>query len=169
MTLTLRHATLDDLHPVGALHHRSRVATYSAFLPVEALAEPSAQAMGAYWAERWVWERDDHLMTVAERDGQLVGFSYLGPDDGGDPATGLLNALHLDPAERGRGTGRLLMVDALAVMRDRAWRRATLWVLERNTLARRFYERGDWRPTGERRTDRIGTIPTTQLRYHRPV
>ncbi|WP_405113642.1 GNAT family N-acetyltransferase [Micromonospora sp. NBC_01405] len=169
MTITLRHATADDLRPVGALHQRSRVAAYSSFLPAEALADPTPEAMGAYWAERWTWERDEHLMTVAERDGRLVGFSYLGPDDQDDPATGLLNAIHLDPAEQGRGTGRALMADALATMRDRGRRRAVLWVLESNAHARRFYERGGWQPTGERREEHVGTARVPQLRYAREL
>ncbi|MGC4804338.1 GNAT family N-acetyltransferase [Micromonospora sp. DT233] len=169
MTIILRRATVDDLHAVGALHQRSRVAAYSSFLPPQALADPTPEAMGAYWAERWGWERDDHVMTVVERDGRLVGFSYVGPDDGDDPATGLLNAIHLEPTERGRGTGRALMADALATMRGRGWRRGVLWVLERNTAARGFYEHGGWRPTGERRDEYIGAHPTPQLRYAREV
>ncbi|MFF3856322.1 GNAT family N-acetyltransferase [Micromonospora sp. NPDC002575] len=169
MTITLRHATVDDLHAVGALHQRSRVAAYSSFLPAEALAEPTAEAMGSYWVERWTWERDDHLMTVAERDGRLVGFSYVGPDDAGDPATGLLNAIHLEPGERGRGTGRALMDDALATMRDRGWTRAALWVLADNAPARRFYERSGWQATGEHREEQIGRVGVPQLRYARFV
>ncbi|NYF56971.1 GNAT family N-acetyltransferase [Micromonospora purpureochromogenes] len=169
MTITLRPATVHDLMAVGALHRRSRVAAYSSFLPAEALADPSAEAMGRYWVERFGWERDDHRMTLAERDGRLVGFSYLGPDDEGDPATGLLNAIHLDPDERGRGTGRELMVDALAAMRARSWRRAVLWVLRQNVHARRFYERGGWLPTGAERAETIGTASTPQLRYARPL
>ncbi len=169
MTVTLRPATEADLMAVGALHQRSRVAAYSPFLPPEALAEPTPEAMGRYWVERWTWERADHRMTVAERDGRLVGFSYLGPDDAGDPDTGLLNAIHLEPDERGRGSGRALMVDALAAMRTRGWTRAALWVLERNAHARRFYEHGGWTATGARRDDRIGTVLVPQLRYTREV
>ncbi|MEV4488823.1 GNAT family N-acetyltransferase [Micromonospora coxensis] len=167
MTVTLRPATVDDLLAVGALHQRSRVAAYSSFLPPEALAEPSAQAMGAYWVERWGWERDDHRMTVAERDGRLVGFSYLGPDDEGDPATGLLNAIHLEPDERGRGTGRSLMVDALDAMRARGFSRAVLWVLRQNSHARRFYRRGGWTATGAVRDEHVGPVAAPQLRYAR--
>ncbi|TDC36011.1 GNAT family N-acetyltransferase [Micromonospora sp. 15K316] len=169
MTVTLRPATADDLMGVGALHQRSRVAAYSSFLPAEALAEPTAEAMGRYWVERWGWERDDHLMTVAERDGELVGFTYLGPDDEGDPATGLLNAIHLDPVERGRGTGRELMIDALATMRKCGRRQAALWVLTENAPAQRFYERGGWSPTGVEREELIGAAITGQLRYARPL
>ncbi|MCZ7420851.1 GNAT family N-acetyltransferase [Verrucosispora sp. WMMA2121] len=169
MSVTLRPAESADLLPVGALHQRSRVAAYSSFLPTEALADPTPEAMGEYWVHRWTWERADHLMTVAERDGVLAGFSYFGPDDAGDPATGLLNAIHLEPTERGRGVGRALMVDALTNMRARGWRRAVLWVLRDNTPARHFYERGGWRPTGQQRDEMIGQALTPQLRYTRPL
>ncbi|MET7833511.1 GNAT family N-acetyltransferase [Micromonospora sediminicola] len=169
MTLSLRSATEADLMAVGALHQRSRVAAYSSILPPEALAEPTPEAMGRYWVERLTWEGADHRMTVAERDGRLVGFSYLGPDDEGDPSTGLLNAIHLEPDERGRGTGRTLMVDALDAMRDRSWTRAVLWVLRDNASARRFYERGGWRATGASRVDRIGPALVDQVRYAREV
>lgn len=169
MTVTLRPATQADLMAVGALHQRSRVAAYSSFLAPEVLADPTEEAMGRYWVERLTWEAADHRMTVVERDGRLVGFSYLGPDDEGDPATGLLNAIHLEPDERGRGTGRALMVDALDAMRARGWTRAALWVLDDNAPARRFYERGGWQPTGRRRTDRIGPALVPQLRYTREV
>ncbi|MEH0843454.1 GNAT family N-acetyltransferase [Micromonospora sp. CPCC 205711] len=169
MTVTLRPATDADLMSIGDLHQRSRLAAYSSFVEPEALADPTPGAMGRYWTERFAWERDDHRMTVAERDGRLVGFSYLGPDDEVDPATGLLNAIHLDPAEQGRGTGRALMVDALDAMRARGWTRAVLWVLDRNSHARRFYERGGWTWTGVGRDEHIGSAPTRQLRYARSL
>ncbi|MDG4807946.1 GNAT family N-acetyltransferase [Micromonospora sp. WMMD1120] len=169
MTITLRPATGADLMAVGALHQRSRVAAYSSFLPAQSLADPTPEAMGRYWVERWAWERDTHRMTVAERAGRLAGFSYLGPDDEGDPDTGLLNAIHLEPAEQGRGVGRALMVDVLDAMRARAWRRAVLWVLRDNAHARAFYERGGWTSTGIEREEHIGTALTPQIRYTRPL
>lgn len=172
MTLTLRHAVAADLMAVGALHQRSRVAAYSPFLPPEALALPTPEMMGEYWVQRWTYERDDHLMTVAERDGRLVGFTYVGPDelDGVvDPDAAMLRAIHLEPTEQGRGTGRTLMLDALHTMRSRGYTRATLWVLRANAHARRFYERGGWTPTGDERDDHLGPVVTRQLRYARSL
>src|ERR1041384_3904814 len=103
MTIIPRPAVATDLMAVGALHQRSRATAYAHFLPPEALASPTPEAMGQYWTERWSYERDTHRMTVVERDGELVGFSYVGPDDHGDHPDGLLCAIHLDPAEQGRG------------------------------------------------------------------
>jgi GNAT superfamily N-acetyltransferase len=165
MTIELRPGRPADLMAVGALHQRSRVAAYSSFLPRKALAGPSPRALGEYWTERWDHERTTHRLTVAERSGRLVGFTYLGPDDEEDPLTGLLCAIHLEPTQRGRGIGRRLMIDALGAMRVRGWRRAALWVLHQNTAARAFYERGGWRATGAERDEVIGTTVARQVRY----
>ncbi|HEY6597236.1 MAG TPA: GNAT family N-acetyltransferase [Asanoa sp.] len=169
MTVTLRQAGPDeDLAPVGALHHRSRVAAYRDFVPVEELETFGAAAFGAWWTERWTWERRTHRLTVAECDGRLVGFTYVGPD-GDDDGVAQLYAIHLEPQEQGKGLGRLLMVDALDALRAAGWPRVVLWVLAGNAHARRFYERGGWAPDGREREDVIGTVTTPQLRYARDI
>ncbi len=159
---------------VGALHHRSRVAAYRDIVPADALAAISAEMLGRWWSERWPYERDIHLLTVAERAGRLVGFSYVGPHDPGGtvdapPDLGELYAIHLDPAEQGRGVGRALMVDALGTLRAQGWPRAALWVLAGNAHARQFYERGGWTPDGVERDGDIGPAMTRQLRYSRAL
>lgn len=155
---------------VGALHHRSRVAAYSGFLPADDLARPTPRALGRYWEQRWLYERADHRLTVVEHGRRVIGFSYVGPDEPGeDPKIGLLNAIHLDPRWLGRGVGRQLMIDALATLVDLGYARARLWVLRDNAVARRFYERGGWSCDGVERTDMIGTILTPQLRYSREL
>lgn len=190
MDVLLRPAVAEDLMEVGALHHRSRVAAYRGFVPAVELTAFTPDMLGQWWVERWPHERETHLMTVAERHGRLIGFTYVGPyqppdpdddpasDPGGDPdraaATahddlGELYAIHLDPAEQGQGVGRLLMVDALATLHRRGWRQAGLWVYERNAHARRFYERGGWRRDGARRDGRIGAAVSRQLYYRRPL
>jgi GNAT superfamily N-acetyltransferase len=169
VNVRLGAATADDLMRVGALHHRSRADAYRDIVPAEALAAGSAERLGRWWAARWPYERDSHLMTIAERDGRIVGFSYVGPHDHDEPALGELYAIHVDPAELGRGVGRALMVDALATLSGRGWRRAVLWVLAGNSHARRFYARGGWSPDGVERDGDIGTATTRQLRYARDL
>ncbi|MDG4789748.1 GNAT family N-acetyltransferase [Micromonospora sp. WMMD1102] len=174
MTLNLRPAAAGDLMAIGALQHRSRAMAYRDIVPADALAAETAEMMGRYWTERWSYERDTHQMTVAERAGEPVGFTYLGPHDPAEPDSagpdvGELYAIHLDPAEQGQGTGRTLMVDALAKLHARGWRRAVLWVLAENAHARDFYLRGGWRPDGAQREGGIGRVLTPQLRYARDL
>jgi GNAT superfamily N-acetyltransferase len=169
VTIALRPATAGDLMAVGELHHRSRAAAYRGLVPDDALAAQSGAMLGRWWVERWPYERDTHLMTLAERDGELAGFSYVGPDGDGEPGAGMLYAIHLDPDRQGQGVGRALMVDALATLHRWGYRRATLWVVAGNAHARRFYERGGWTTDGITTDKNIGPAVTPQLHYTRPL
>lgn len=167
MAFTIRSAGERDLTAVAHLHQRSRAAAYAGFVPAAALDAVPASSMVDYWTERWRYERDTHQMTVATEDGEVVGFTYLGPDE--EPDTGILHAIHVAPDAQGRGVGGALMADALAKLAAGGWRHAVLWVLADNTHARGFYERGGWAPDGEQRDDFIGPAPVRQVRYTRPL
>ncbi|SNS90206.1 L-amino acid N-acyltransferase YncA [Asanoa hainanensis] len=167
MTLSLRPAQAADIDAIGALHYDSRIAAYRDFVPIAGLSALSPESLTAWWRERFAYESDTHRLTVAFDDDQLVGFSYVGPEEYHEAEVGQLYAIHLDPTAQGRGIGRALMVDALEAMSRKGWERVVLWVLEGNTHARRFYERGGWRPDGREREELMGAAPTRQLRYER--
>ena len=156
-----------DLRAVGALHQRSRAATYAHILSPETLANGSAEAFGEWWRERWQWERETHRLTVAERDGEVVGFTYVGPS----PTHGAveLYGIHVDPGLVGTGVGRLLMANALAQLSEMGGERAVLWVLEDNERARHFYARGGWYEDGATRVEPVSNEPVRQLRYSRAL
>jgi GNAT superfamily N-acetyltransferase len=161
VTVVLRTGKDFDLAAVGALHYRSRAAAYAHFLSPEALSFGSPEALGEWWAERWKWERDTSRLTVAVEGETIVGFSYLSA--GEEPGVRELSAIHVDPGYVGAGVGRLLMIDALAHLGERA----VLWVVEGNARARRFYERGGWSFDGTTRDETMGGEMTHQLRYAR--
>lgn len=186
MGILLRPADADDLMAVGALHHRSRLAAYRRFVPVSELTAVTPQMLGRWWVERWPHERETHLMTVAERDGRLAGFTYVGPYQPADPVRlavpgpgergpadwtdlGELYSIHLDPSEQGQGVGRALMVDALSTLHKAGYRQAGLWVYAENAHARRFYERGGWTRDGAEQDGVIGSVVARQFYYRRPL
>ncbi len=78
---------------------------------------------------------------------------------------GELIAIYVDPAYMRTGVGRLLMTAA----RERLCRvgitEASLWVLDGNVHARRFYERDGWRFDGTHRTVTYGDVPVQEVRY----
>jgi GNAT superfamily N-acetyltransferase len=166
MTVLLRPTTEADLPSVGALHHRSRVSAYRDFVPEDSLETGGPLAMGQYWQERWKHERDVCRLTIADNEGFVVGFSYLGPSE--EPGVGILNAIHVAPEYVGDGVGRLLMIDALSFLRPFG-DQAVLWVLTGNKRARAFYERGGWEHDGMTRIESIGGEPVPQMRYRRQL
>jgi GNAT superfamily N-acetyltransferase len=163
MTALLRPAADADLGAIGALHYYSRASAYAHFLSPEALDYGSPEVLGEWWAERWNWEAGTHRLTVADDDGEIAGFSYVGPSPEDDVRE--LYGLHVAPDQVGTGVGRLLMVDALAHLGPHA----VLWVLDRNERARRFYERGGWVADGVTRDETMGGEMTHQLRYTKKV
>jgi GNAT superfamily N-acetyltransferase len=167
MSVLLRTGEDADLVAVGAVHQRSRAAAYAHVLSAERLAGLSPEALGAWWSERWKWERDTHRLTVAQHNGEVVGFTYVGPSE--TPGAVELYAIHVDPDLVGTGLGRRLMIDALERLAGLGGDRAVLWVLEANDRARRFYDRGGWTPDGATRTEPVNGRPVPQLRYSHPL
>jgi GNAT superfamily N-acetyltransferase len=163
VTVLLRTATDADLPAVGDLHYRSRADAYAGLVSPTALTFGDGGALGEWWAERLRWENDTHRLTVAVDGDTVVGFTYVGPS----PAAGVceLYAIHVAPERVGTGVGRMLMTDALPYLGPRA----VLWVLEGNTRARRFYEKGGWVADGETRQAPMGGVVTHQVRYARSL
>jgi GNAT superfamily N-acetyltransferase len=83
---------------------------------------------------------------VADDGGRVVGFSTYGPsrDDDAPSATGEVPAIYLAPDVIGTGVGRELLAETIVALRAAGFTRASLWVLEANVRARRFYEKAGW-------------------------
>jgi GNAT superfamily N-acetyltransferase len=99
-------------------------------------------------------------LWVAEREGRVVGHATVAVDD----ALGELSALYVVPEEWGSGVAGALLGEAVAGMRDLGATEATLWVVEGNTRARRFYEREGWSADGETKSS---MFDIKEVRYRR--
>ena len=96
---------------------------------------------------RMQWRRalDDPEVEVwvGELDGEPVGSVSIAGD--------FFRTLYVLPRLWRSGVGSTLHDLGLERLRARGVTRASLWVLEHNDLARRFYERRGWTPNGETR------------------
>jgi GNAT superfamily N-acetyltransferase len=83
---------------------------------------------------------------VAEAGGIVVGFASFAPtrDEDAATTTGEIPAIYVSPEVLGAGVGRDLFAAAIDGLREAGFSRATLWVLEANQRARRFYEKAGW-------------------------
>ena len=126
-------ATAEDAPAIAALHRR----VLCACLPYLPDLHTPEEDLGFF--------RDRVLVSdvvwVAEADA-LVGYAAAAP--------GWLNHLYVDPAHHSAGVGSALLEAALPA----AGAPVRLWAFQRNTQARRFYERHGF--TLERLTDGSG-------------
>jgi GNAT superfamily N-acetyltransferase len=104
---------------------------------------PERDVLGAPWP---------HPLTSAGSEGQVAE----------------LYALYVHPAWWSTGTGRALMDEVLAKVRKAGYTDITLWVLEANARARRFYGKAGFAPDGARHLlEDLGGV--TEIRYRRPL
>jgi ribosomal protein S18 acetylase RimI-like enzyme len=61
------------------------------------------------------------------------------------------------------------MAEAVRRLSDAGFREATLWVLETNDRARRFYEAVGWSLDGQRRVDESYGFALAEVRYRRSL
>ena len=109
-------------------------------------------------------------VLVADVGGDLLGFASYSPsrDSDADPGrVGEIGAIYLLPSAWSKGIGRQLMDATLACLAAAGFTQATLWVLDSNVRARRFYEAGGWSADGGQKLDESRGFPITQVRYRR--
>ena len=129
----IRRATPTDADAVGRVFVAAR--DEMAYLP--RIPDEDRARLGPLFLER-------HRLWVAELDGEVAGFVGV---DGGE-----VSHLCIDPSAQGRGIGTALLDHAKGIAPDGL----TLWVFQRNTSARRFYERHGFRLVRE--TDGAGNM-----------
>ena len=160
MTPTLRPAVPADAEAGAAMHAACWREAYGPYADPDRLAERLADT------DRWVSAWTKHLIdgpprVLAEVDGELVGFSVVGPSRDEDGATPYeLYAIYVRAAHWGSGLGQRLWE---AVRPDGP---CSLWVLEDNERARGFYARNGFRPDGAR--EHYDDLGAWEIRMVRP-
>jgi ribosomal protein S18 acetylase RimI-like enzyme len=105
--------------------------------------------------------------SVAVQAGAIVGWVVGGHTRDAfraRPGQGEIYGCYVQPEWWGRGVGRLLMTHAVTALAEAGLDDVTLWVLEDNQRARRFYEACGFQPDGTRQLLDIGG-PVPELRY----
>lgn len=146
----IRPAAPADLETIGRLG-ALLVRTHHDFDPERFIAA-SPQTENAYGSFLGTQlDRPNILVLVAERDGEVIGYTYAGVE-GTDymalrgPA-GVLYDIVVDPAHRGRGIGRVLLDATLLALKAKGAPRVVLSTAERNESAQRLFARAGFRRT----------------------
>jgi GNAT superfamily N-acetyltransferase len=161
--MLIRLAQPDDAFAVESIRVRGwQIAYRHVFPPARLDALPVDETR---WRQRFAAPPPGWTTFVAEDDGDVVGFASIGPsrDEGG---IGELYAIYVDPDSWSMGAGRALLEHAeRGLARD--FDEATLWVLEANPRARRFYEHAGWRCDGTNKFEEFLGVRSEETRYRK--
>lgn len=167
--MTLRRALDTDAEAVGRIHVASWNVAYRGIMPDDVIAKTDLAYRTKFWAERIA--DPDWPVFVIEDDGQCVAFCQMIPSrdpDSNPKQIGHITSFHVLPHLRGQGYGRELMDHVLGEFARRGFVAVTLWVLEENRPARRFYERYGFRQDGGTRPYPQTQVPEVRYRIRIP-
>lgn len=174
--MTIRTARPADAPAIARVHVVAWQAAYRDLLPASLLDNLSVEGRTQEWREILTLG-DGYILVCTQEENiqeeRIVGFVGCGEcrdADLNNGRTGELYAIYLDPACWGQGYGRALLNAALALLQKEAYRLATLWVLDGNQRAMRFYERAGFAPDGDLKTEMLpGGIEVCERRYRRSL
>lgn len=142
-----RPMTSADADQVAWIHAQSWRSAYRGILPGRYLDHEIENERRTYWRGRLADTTDRDYGAIAFLDGESAGFVFGIADH--SPEWGhLLDNLHMLPAMRGHGGGRVLLrAFAEALTRERKDQGLHLWVYDANRDAIRFYDQlgATWR------------------------
>lgn len=169
--VTIRPATVADAQAIAEVHVHSWQWAYRGLLPDDYLDHLSIERRAGMHMQRLATETQERTW-VAAQEGRIVGFAITGPsrDPNASPGTAELAAIYLRREATGQGIARELFDHAVHDLWQRGYERATLWVLETNARARRFYEKAGWVTDGTSKTEERPGVHLHEVRYHaKPV
>jgi phosphoribosylanthranilate isomerase len=152
--IRLRRATPGDADALGLVHVAAWREAYTGLVPDEILAGLDPQQRAAMWREAIAHGATIHL---AEQNGAIVGFGSGGEQrDPSLPFSGEIRALYVLTRAQRHGVGRRLMAAMAHDLLAQGHVSGSLWVIEQNAPARRFYEALGGREIARREQQRDG-------------
>jgi GNAT superfamily N-acetyltransferase len=169
--VTIREAVADDAAGIADVHVRSWQTAYRGLIDQGFLDRLSRTEHLSMWRHRFEAADPDLHVLVAEAGGEIVGFSSFGPSRDVDAGvnTAEVYAIYLAPERFGAGVGRQLLGRTVKALGGLGFLDCTLWVLEVNHRARRFYDAAGWRWDRTRSVHADAALTEPILRYRRAL
>jgi RimJ/RimL family protein N-acetyltransferase len=170
--MTVRPAAFEDARALAEVQVAAWHAAYRGLMPDARLAEFTVDKRAALW-QRMLENPRSTTTILIEAGGSLAGYCLFGPtrdEDGKHRPIGEIIALNVRPKYWRRGFGKELCEFALREAPARKWRSVTLWVLQGNERAQRFYEALGFALDGSERTDtKLIGAPLHEFRYSKAI
>lgn len=150
--MLIRPATTDDAAELAALQLASWLEAYRGIMPDHVLDALSETEFATAWNRKLSEPARRDLAGLL--DGRIVGFISFGPcrDPGAEKTAGEILGLYVHPEFWDCGYGKELCAAAMNEMAREGLDPVTLWVLQGNRRACRFYEKAGFSLNGKTKT-----------------
>jgi ribosomal protein S18 acetylase RimI-like enzyme len=164
----VRLATIEDAETIAVIHVRTWQAAYEGIVPAQFLPSLSIQERAEMW-RTIIAQHHGTVLLAGIPDGEVgfVSFGLSRDEDGREKAE--IYAIYVLPQFWHQGIGGKLLEEAERRLEGQHFIAFTLWVLEGNAEARRFYEARGFRLDGGRRQETIGGSLLTEVRYEKSM
>ncbi|WP_298339748.1 GNAT family N-acetyltransferase [Ferrimicrobium sp.] len=168
--MPVRHAKPGDALGIGRVHVASWQAAYRGVLAQDDLDSLDPAQRGANW-RRYLngpLASDESVFIAEVQPNTVLGFASVGQSRDAN-GVGELRCLYVSPEHWGQGVGGELLSSSIDALVACGFREATLWVLDSNDRARRFYEANGWAVDQGVKQETIGKITVREVRYRRAL
>lgn len=164
----IRYADICDAKVLGKIHSRSWKVAYKGIVPNEILENITIEKRQKYFEKALTkgWEED----AIVFIDNEAVGFICIGKcrDTDKTDTCGEIWGIYLLPEHWNMGIGSELINWGLNELGKRNYSEVTLWVLEENINARKFYEKNGFKHDGTVKEISIGK-KMNEYRYEKTI
>ena len=166
MDYEIRRAKIGDEDTFAYIQTESWKSAFQHILTPEEALQEATQIDRATLMYRRILERNygnGYLLTVDGKDHCIAWWSASRSEDMSDYAE--LICIHSLPDNRRKGFGSKMMDKVLHDAAAAGYKKIMLWVFEKNTQARHFYESHGFTPSGKVKFD----FATTEICYEREL
>jgi RimJ/RimL family protein N-acetyltransferase len=169
-SITVRAAKVKDAPRIAEIHVETWQHAYRGQVP-DAFLNNLPSTLGdrtKKWQETLRKKQREMRVFVAEMGEQIVGFCIVNPcrdEDMDNKTVGELGAIYIDARYMNQGVGSALLKESLGFLKKAGFKKVTLWVLDTNEKARRWYESKGWTIEGKTKIDDRGDVRLHEVRY----
>lgn len=165
---TIRYANVNDARILGQIHSQSWKVAYNGIVPDDILNNMSSEKRQRYF-EKALSEGLEENAIIFKKD-KALGLICIGKcrDEDKDDSHGEIWGIYLLPEYFNIGIGSELIHWGLNELKNRKYKKVTLWVLEQNIPARLFYKKIGFNHDGTIKEITIG-IKLKEYRYVKDI
>ncbi|WP_104401678.1 GNAT family N-acetyltransferase [Vibrio penaeicida] len=168
MKITIREANLEDVPSIAEIHVTSWQVTYSGLIPEDYILSQTIERRTKLWTN--VINESLASLLVAEENQKVIGFisfEKIQPDLSSQSIE--ISSIYLLPNHFNKGIGTKLLSECKSRLTGNKVNQITLWSLDTNISALKFYRKHGFVETGKQNKERLNGVVLNDVELSKPL